>query len=63
MLGTLVSNIVNYFKARDCPSPEEFKRMRLRAIAERAANRAGLTICEPKDACKTYNMPKVIFFI
>lgn len=59
---TLWERVVNYFKARPCPSPEEFKRMRLREDAERAASKAGLCLYDPKEMLKKNEkeLPKVI---
>ncbi|RZC35212.1 titin-like, partial [Asbolus verrucosus] len=60
---SLWEKIVNYFKARpDCPSPEEFKRIRLRKDAEKAASKAGLCLYDPKEMLRKNEkeMPKVI---
>ncbi|EFA12843.2 uncharacterized protein LOC103315087 [Tribolium castaneum] len=59
---TLWEKIVNYFKARPCPSPEEFRKMRLREDAERAASKAGLCLYDPKEMLRKNEkeLPKVI---
>lgn len=60
---SLWEKVVNFFKARpDCPSPEEFKKMRLKADAEKAAQKAGLCLYDPKELLRKAekNLPKVI---
>jgi hypothetical protein len=60
---SLWERIVNYFKARPgCPSPEEFKRMRLKEDAEKAASKAGLCLYDPKEMLRKNEkeLPKVI---
>lgn len=60
---SLWEKMVNFFKARpDCPSPEEFKKMRLKAEAEKAAQKAGLCLYDPKELLKKTekDLPKVI---
>ncbi|KAJ3660996.1 hypothetical protein Zmor_005421 [Zophobas morio] len=60
---SLWERVVSYFKARpNCPSPAEYKRMRLREEAERAAQAAGLCLYDPKELLKRHDkeLPKVI---
>lgn len=60
---SLWERIVNYFKARpDCPSPEEFKKLRLKEDAEKAASKAGLCLYDPKEMLRKNekDLPKVI---